>query len=67
MTKFETTGAVNMDGESTIKGSNNNGATQNVGPIEGQLPKEMAEEVIQEALVWASLHGLVMGDKSFEV
>lgn len=56
-----------MDGESTLKGSNNNGAIQNVGPIEGQLSKEMTEEVIQEALVWASLHGLVMGDKSFEV
>lgn len=57
-----------MEGESTVKGSNKNGATRNVGLIEGmQLSKEMAEEVIQEALVWASLHGLVMGDKSFEV
>ena len=37
---------------------------QKIGPVE--LSKEFAEEVVREALVWASLHGTVVGDKTHE-
>lgn len=38
---------------------------QKIGPVE-EFPIEVAEEVVREALVWASLHGAVVGDKSNE-
>lgn len=38
-----------------------------VGPLEEGLSKELTEEIIQEALTWATLHGLVVGDKTVKV
>lgn len=36
---------------------------QQIGPVDS-FPNWVAEEVVQEALVWATLHGAVVGDKS---
>ncbi|KAG0585558.1 hypothetical protein KC19_2G020600 [Ceratodon purpureus] len=35
------------------------------GPVE-ELSNELREEVVREALVWATLHGAVVGDKNHE-
>lgn len=32
----------------------------------GVVPEELAKQIVPEALAWASLHGIVMGDKSVE-
>lgn len=32
----------------------------------GIVPQELAEQILPEALAWASLHGIVMGDRSVE-
>eukprot|EP00250_Pteridium_aquilinum_P001310 c11521_g1_i1 orf=94-1761(+) len=32
----------------------------------GIVPQELAEQIVPEALAWASLHGILMGDKSIK-
>lgn len=32
----------------------------------GIVPQELAEQIVSEAVAWASLHGILMGDKSIE-
>lgn len=57
-------GIVRLATEATMEDDRIFGEGHKIASVE--LPKELAEEVVREALVWASLHGAVVGNKSHE-
>lgn len=39
-------------------------STPKIGPVINVFPNSLTEELVQEALIWATLHGSLVGDKS---
>jgi glutathione synthetase len=58
-------GIAGVSTEPTMGDDLTSGEDQKIGPVE-ELSEALAEEVVREALVWASLHGAVVGDKTQE-
>lgn len=62
-----TRGSAGVATEATLGGeitSENASADQKIGPLAMELTKDLTEDIVREALVWASLHGGVVGDKT---